>query len=255
MQEEVGLRAVTDGEFRRTSWHMDFIYALDGITTADEKMKVALPQRRGRHRVHVAPALHVDEQGRRRRRRSSATPSRSCRSARRRAVPKLTIPSPSMVHYRGGRAAIDESVYPDLERVLERPDRRLPRGGAPPRRARLHLPPARRHEPRVPQRPGAAPLHGVDRRRPRAPARRVHPRTSTRRSQGRPEGMSVTTHMCRGQLPLVVGGRGRLRLRRRGAVPRARRRRLLPGVRRRALRRVRAAALRARRASRSCSAS
>ena len=56
------------------------------------------------------------------------------------------------------------------------------------------------------------------------------------------------------QLPLLVGGRGRLRLRRRGAVQRARRRRLLPGVRRRALGRLRAAALRAARASWSCSA-
>ncbi len=40
-------------------------------------------------------------------------------------TPKLTIPSPSMMHYRGGRAAIDEKVYPDLEVVLGRTSRRL----------------------------------------------------------------------------------------------------------------------------------
>ena len=44
-------------------------------------------------------------------------------------TPKLTIPSPSMVHYRGGRSAIDESVYPDLDRVLGGPRRGVRRGG------------------------------------------------------------------------------------------------------------------------------
>src|SRR5512132_960854 len=38
MQEEVGLRGITDGEFRRSAWHMDFIYELDGISTADDKV-------------------------------------------------------------------------------------------------------------------------------------------------------------------------------------------------------------------------
>ncbi len=40
MQEEVGLQVVTDGEFRRGSWHMDFIYQLGGFREADERMKV-----------------------------------------------------------------------------------------------------------------------------------------------------------------------------------------------------------------------
>src|ERR687885_1959809 len=39
-QEEVGLRSATDGEFRRASWHMDFIYRLGGVTRAQESMKV-----------------------------------------------------------------------------------------------------------------------------------------------------------------------------------------------------------------------
>ena len=38
LQQDVGLQAITDGEFRRTSWHMDFIYGLDGISTADDKV-------------------------------------------------------------------------------------------------------------------------------------------------------------------------------------------------------------------------
>ncbi len=40
MQEDLGLRSATDGEFRRTSWHMDFIYSLGGVAATDEKLKV-----------------------------------------------------------------------------------------------------------------------------------------------------------------------------------------------------------------------
>src|SRR3712207_2502492 len=40
MQEDIGLRSATDGEFRRSSWHMDFIYQLGGIDPADEKLTV-----------------------------------------------------------------------------------------------------------------------------------------------------------------------------------------------------------------------
>ena len=59
MQEDVGLRSVTDGEFRRTSWHMDFIYALDGISTADDKVKVSFHNEQGDIEF-MAAALHVD---------------------------------------------------------------------------------------------------------------------------------------------------------------------------------------------------
>ena len=121
------------------------------------------------------------------RRRSSATPSAFLQETRRRrASPKLTIPSPSMVHYRGGRAAIDETVYPDLDEFWGDLDRRLPRGGAPARRARLHLPPARRHEPRLPQRPGAARATSRDRRRPGRTSTSSTSGTSTRRSPAGP---------------------------------------------------------------------
>ena len=59
MQEDVGLRGVTDGEFRRSSWHMDFIYALDGISTADDKVKVSFHNEEG-DLEFMAAALHVD---------------------------------------------------------------------------------------------------------------------------------------------------------------------------------------------------
>ena len=47
MQEDVGLQSATDGEFRRTSWHMDFIYQLDGVDPADEQIKVAFHNEQG----------------------------------------------------------------------------------------------------------------------------------------------------------------------------------------------------------------
>ena len=114
----------------------------------------------------------------------------------------------------------------------------------PPRRARLHVSPARRHQPRLRERPRPARAHRLDRRRPRAPARDATSRTSTGRSArpaGRPQ--RDDTHVPR-ERPVDVGCRGRLRLRRRGALLGARGGRVLPGVRRCPLRRLRAAAVR-----------
>jgi len=114
MQRQVGLQSATDGEFRRTSWHMDFIYQLGGISASDEKIKVQFHNAQGDLEFTTA-ALRVDGPVRLRRTifgddftflRSVVEPG---------VTPKLTIPSPSMVHYRGGRAAIDPAVYPDEE--------------------------------------------------------------------------------------------------------------------------------------------
>jgi 5-methyltetrahydropteroyltriglutamate--homocysteine methyltransferase len=112
MQEGVGLRGITDGEFRRTSWHMDFIYALDGIAAADEKVKVSFHNEQGDIEfmtplAHVGGKVGVSET-------IFGDAFAYLSEQLTNGVPKLTIPSPSMVHYRGGRAAIDESVYPDM---------------------------------------------------------------------------------------------------------------------------------------------
>src|SRR4051794_36367626 len=114
MQEEVGLRSVTDGEFRRASWHMDFIYSLGGISRAKDDLKVQFRNPEGT--IEFTPAaLHVDDKIRLEDTifgdafeflKQTASPAQT---------PKLTIPSPSMVHYRGGAAAIDPSVYPDRD--------------------------------------------------------------------------------------------------------------------------------------------
>ena len=113
MQEGVGLQSATDGEFRRSSWHMDFIYQLGGITQADEKLQVHFKNAEGTVDFTSA-ALKVNERIRLDRTIFGAH-FEFLESVATRAVPKLTIPSPSMVHYRGGRAAIDAAVYPDVE--------------------------------------------------------------------------------------------------------------------------------------------
>jgi 5-methyltetrahydropteroyltriglutamate--homocysteine methyltransferase len=113
MQDGVGLQSATDGEFRRESWHMDFIYQLDGITKEPGEMKIKFHNEQGD--IEFTPAaLHVD---------GKLGVSETIfgdalsflQSAVTKNVPKLTIPSPSMVHYRGGKAAIDARIYPDLD--------------------------------------------------------------------------------------------------------------------------------------------
>jgi 5-methyltetrahydropteroyltriglutamate--homocysteine methyltransferase len=113
LQEELGLQSATDGEFRRTSWHMDFIHQLSGISRTDEQLQVAFKNAEGTTsftsaalkvdgRVGIDDTIFAD----------AFTFLKSCVTT---AVPKLTIPSPSMVHYRGGAAAIDPAVYPDAD--------------------------------------------------------------------------------------------------------------------------------------------
>jgi 5-methyltetrahydropteroyltriglutamate--homocysteine methyltransferase len=111
MQEEVGLRSATDGEFRRASWHMDFIYALDGVSKVEGDIVVHFHNPEGD--IDFTPAaLRVDGKlGVREPIFGDAFAF--LKEAVTSATPKLTLPSPSMVHYRGGAAAIDRDVYAD----------------------------------------------------------------------------------------------------------------------------------------------
>jgi 5-methyltetrahydropteroyltriglutamate--homocysteine methyltransferase len=114
MQEDVGLQSATDGEFRRASWHMDFIYALGGTRRTDERITVSFRNREGGLQFDTA-ALRVDERITLKRP-IFADAFTYLREQVTTTTPKLTIPSPSMIHYRGGRASIDESIYPDMAR-------------------------------------------------------------------------------------------------------------------------------------------
>jgi 5-methyltetrahydropteroyltriglutamate--homocysteine methyltransferase len=107
-QQRIGLQAVTDGEFRRDWWHLDFLAQLDGVTlkrNEGEKFKVAgqeqPPIATVTGRIGCPRPIMVDD--------FKFLKANTSRSA------KMTIPSPSMLHLRGGRAAIDAAVYPDLD--------------------------------------------------------------------------------------------------------------------------------------------
>ena len=59
MQRDVGLKSATDGEFRRASWHMDFIYSIDGISKAPGNLSVQFHNAEGD--IEFTPAaLHID---------------------------------------------------------------------------------------------------------------------------------------------------------------------------------------------------
>lgn len=113
MQEEVGLQSVTDGEFRRASWHMDFIYQLGGVSKAAGDMKVEFQNSEGK--IEFTPAaLRID--GRVRLEHTIfGEDFEYLKSVAAENTPKLTIPSPNMVHYRGGRAVVSEEVYPEMD--------------------------------------------------------------------------------------------------------------------------------------------
>ncbi|HTW18865.1 MAG TPA: 5-methyltetrahydropteroyltriglutamate--homocysteine S-methyltransferase [Mycobacteriales bacterium] len=196
MQRDVGLQSATDGEFRRTAWHMDFIYSLGGVTQANEKMRVQFFNDNGT--IDFAPAaLRIAD----RVRLNDTIFADHFRFLREQAgegvTPKLTIPSPSMVHYRGGRAAIDESVYPDLDTFWDdltaayaEEVRRLGELGC----QYLQLDDtslAYLNDPR--QRELIASLGGD-----REHQHELYIRNLNRVIAAKPEGMRITTHMCRG---------------------------------------------------------
>jgi 5-methyltetrahydropteroyltriglutamate--homocysteine methyltransferase len=113
LQEEVGLQSATDGEFRRATWHMDFIYQLGGVAKAPGHLAVRFINPSGTIEwtpaaLHVGAKVELDHT-------IFGEDFTFVKEHVNSAVPKLTIPSPNMVHYRGGPASVDSAVYPDME--------------------------------------------------------------------------------------------------------------------------------------------
>jgi len=194
-QEDVGLQSATDGEFRRASWHMDFIYQLDGITHEAGHLTVKFMNEDGELEftpaaLHVAGKLGLS-------RTIFAEDFEFVRDSVRTAVAKLTIPSPSMVHYRGGKAAVDPTVYPemdefwaDLVAAYREEVRRLGELGC----TYLQFDDtslAYMNDPH--QREYVASIGGDPERQHVEYIRHINEAIADR-----PEGMSVTTHACRG---------------------------------------------------------
>jgi 5-methyltetrahydropteroyltriglutamate--homocysteine methyltransferase len=111
LQEEIGLKAVTDGEFRRTLWHMDFLTQFANVSVSRSAVKVSFHTEQGDIQREPS-ALHVD--GKLARPHPIFVDHFKFLKSVAKAVPKLTIPSPSILHFRGGRGAVDERAYPDM---------------------------------------------------------------------------------------------------------------------------------------------
>ena len=174
---------------------MDFIYQLGGVRKLASDLAVEF-HNPGGSIVFTPPSMRVDEPLRLEHT-IFGDDFEFLRDAVTTAVPKLTIPSPSMVHYRGGRSAIDETVYPDLDafwadltaayrdevtrlgelgcRYLQLDDTSL---------AYLNDPKQREHVAEI----GGDPAHQHE----------TYIRHLNEAIASRPPGMSITTHMCRG---------------------------------------------------------
>jgi 5-methyltetrahydropteroyltriglutamate--homocysteine methyltransferase len=114
LQAELGLEGVTDGEFRRGSWHMDFLHRIGGVEPTGQALRIqfrndsgpveaALGAFRIAGKLSLGNTIFGEDFAYLK---SVAPPGTTA---------KLTIPSPSMLHYRGGRAVIDPAAYPDMD--------------------------------------------------------------------------------------------------------------------------------------------
>lgn len=110
-QEDLGLQGITDGEFRRTYFHIDFLTQLEGVV---EKGGIAVKFHKADGDIDYAPPVMQVPGKVRHVRPIQRRDFEFLKSATRR-TPKVTIPSPTMLHFRGGRAAISQEAYPDLE--------------------------------------------------------------------------------------------------------------------------------------------
>jgi len=115
LQEDVGLQSATDGEFRRDSWHIDFLREFANVEIVPSKIKARFQSEQG-------PVEYAPETPQVTGKLSRPHPIfvghfkfvQSVTQENKKATPKLTIPSPSNMHFRGGRAAVDRKAYPDM---------------------------------------------------------------------------------------------------------------------------------------------
>jgi methionine synthase II (cobalamin-independent) len=118
LQEEVGLAVVTDGEFRRRSWFQDFLLALTGtrITFVDaaQTVSAALPFQDDASSEKL-PGHIIEVHAKLSRPKGIFTEHFKFLKNITRRTPKVSLPSPTMLHFWGGRAAIDATVYPDID--------------------------------------------------------------------------------------------------------------------------------------------
>lgn len=107
-QEEIGLQSITDGEYRRSWWHYDFLGELEGVelVEVDQGIQFAGVTTKAQAPRVVARVDFADH--------PMLSHFRYLKEHTKR-TPKMTVPSPSMLHYRGGRKLINMGVYPQMD--------------------------------------------------------------------------------------------------------------------------------------------
>ena len=117
LQEEIGLQGITDGEYRRTIWHADFLRQIEGVrieqgVAADGG--VIRKFQSGGQEIERSPTRFFTTRHLERSRGIETDNFKYLASVTTR-TPKLCIPSPTILHMRGGRDAVDKQTYPDME--------------------------------------------------------------------------------------------------------------------------------------------
>ena len=114
LQENVGLKAITDGEFRRENWWIDFISQIEGIVISEPDVSSEFKTDGGKGSGYIPKVVKTV---------SKITHNRSILDRdfetllkHTKETPKVTIPSPTRIHFHGGRAAVDLETYPDLNK-------------------------------------------------------------------------------------------------------------------------------------------
>jgi len=112
LQEAAGLQSVTDGEFRRAFWHVDFLTGFDGIVATQGQYALKFHGEGGTE-SETKSMMVVD--GKVRRRKPVMVDAFAFLKKNTSRVPKLCIPAPTYLHMRGGRRVVNETAYPDVE--------------------------------------------------------------------------------------------------------------------------------------------
>jgi 5-methyltetrahydropteroyltriglutamate--homocysteine methyltransferase len=110
-QESIGLKSITDGEFRRTYFHIDFLEQLGGVKT---DIPVTIKKPDGTEEL-APPVIRVIDKVKHAKDIQRADFEYLKSQVAAGHTPKVTIPSPTMLHFRGGRAGISKDAYPELE--------------------------------------------------------------------------------------------------------------------------------------------
>ena len=113
MQEDIGLHGITDGEYRRTLWHADFLSRIEGVVVKEGIAAGAGRDFQGGDDVQRSPT-RFETSGKLRRLGGLEVENFKFLRSVVTQTAKLSIPSPSLLHFRGGRGAVDQQAYPDM---------------------------------------------------------------------------------------------------------------------------------------------